>query len=141
MILFMLALFQLKHLICDFILQGPYQYRNKGTYGHPGGLLHVTIHCVGTFLAMCIYVLVRYKSSLGMFTPSVVPEIFVWTHWVIVIEAVIHYHMDWAKVQIGNYFNWKPTNSEYYWWFLGFDQFVHQITYILMVFLLGESPI
>lgn len=30
-----------KHFIVDFPLQAfPYQYQNKGTYGHPGGLLH-----------------------------------------------------------------------------------------------------
>ena len=30
-----LALFQTKHLICDYMLQTPFQYLNKGKYGHP----------------------------------------------------------------------------------------------------------
>ena len=34
------AVLMVKHALADFYLQTPYQYLNKGTYGHPGGLLH-----------------------------------------------------------------------------------------------------
>ena len=46
-----------KHLIVDFPLQAfPYQYKNKGTYGHPGGLLHAGLHLLGTFLVLVFFV-------------------------------------------------------------------------------------
>jgi len=49
-VLLLLAL-TVKHFIVDFPLQAhPYQYKNKGTYGHPGGLLHSGLHLVGTLL-------------------------------------------------------------------------------------------
>jgi kynureninase len=34
------AVLMLKHAVADFYLQTPYQYLNKGTYGHPGGFIH-----------------------------------------------------------------------------------------------------
>jgi Protein of unknown function (DUF3307) len=118
-VIFLLSLFQIKHLVCDFFLQAPYQYLNKGKYGHPGGLLHVGIHCMGS-----IWVMAACRPDLHrMF-------------WLIIGEAIIHYHVDWAKIQIGDKFNWKPTNSDYFWWLLGIDQFVHQITYVVMVYFL-----
>jgi Protein of unknown function (DUF3307) len=111
-----LLLFQVKHLICDFILQGPYQYLNKGKYGHPGGLLHIGIHAIGSIIVLSAWL----TSQTNMW-------------WLVIFEAIIHYHMDWTKVNICKIFDWKPTNSEYYWWLTGSDQFVHQITYIAMV--------
>lgn len=51
-------LFQIKHFICDFPLQAfPYQYLNKGTYGHPGGLIHATIHYIGTYIILSFFFL------------------------------------------------------------------------------------
>ncbi len=48
----LLALFT-KHFVCDFPLQAfPFMYRNKGTYGHPGGLLHAYIHFLGSLVAV-----------------------------------------------------------------------------------------
>lgn len=45
MITLLLILFLFtKHFIIDFLLQGQYQWKNKGTYGHPGGLLHSALH-------------------------------------------------------------------------------------------------
>jgi len=42
-----------KHFICDFPLQAnPWMYRNKGTYGHAGGLAHSALHGVGHSLSL-----------------------------------------------------------------------------------------
>jgi len=38
-LLLILLLFT-KHFVLDFPLQTKFQWSNKGTYGHPGGLLH-----------------------------------------------------------------------------------------------------
>ena len=50
-----------------------------------------------------------------------------------VFDAVVHYHIDWAKVVINERFNWKPESSDKFWWLLGFDQYLHALTYILMI--------
>lgn len=50
--LLLLLLLQIKHLVIDFLLQGPYQYLNKGTYGHWGGIQHAINHMVGTYICM-----------------------------------------------------------------------------------------
>jgi hypothetical protein len=39
-LLVVLAMLQVKHVVCDHPLQSRYQLQNKGTYGHPGGILH-----------------------------------------------------------------------------------------------------
>lgn len=38
-----------KHFIVDFPLQWEYQWKNKGTYGHPGGIIHAALHGIGTY--------------------------------------------------------------------------------------------
>ena len=44
------------------------------------------------------------------------------------IDAVIHYHIDWAKMNAGKHYNLKADNSEWFWILLGFDQFLHHLT-------------
>jgi hypothetical protein len=34
------AVLMVKHAVADFYLQTPYQFLNKGKYGHPGGFIH-----------------------------------------------------------------------------------------------------
>src|SRR5258706_15311750 len=100
----LLILLQVKHFVCDFPLQGPFQYKNKGTYGHRGGILHAAIHAVGT--SACFDV-------LGV--PMAIA-------WIVTVEAVVHYHIDWAKMNINARMGWGPLTHERFWWLLGFDQ-------------------
>jgi hypothetical protein len=104
-----------KHLLCDFPLQWEYQWKNKGTYGHPGGLLHALIHFVGTVVALYAFFPIGVIALVG------------------VVEAIIHYHVDWAKMSLNRAKNWSPTTSEQFWWLLGADQWVHYMTYVGMV--------
>ncbi len=114
----MLLTMTVKHFICDFPLQAfPYQYRNKGTYGHPGGLLHAGIHWLGAFAVL--YVFVRPWEAM----------------WLAMLDAMIHYHIDYAKMRLGVIYNLKPDNSEWFWILLGFDQLLHYLTYFLIVWL------
>ncbi len=112
-----LILLQVKHFVCDFPLQGPFQYKNKGTYGHPGGLLHAGIHMLGTIAV--------FAACGFTWTPDILL--------IVVIEPLIHYHIDWAKMRLNAHFGWGPTTSERFWWLLGFDQLLHQLTYVWMI--------
>lgn len=99
--------FVVKHFVADFPLQPPYQWMNKGKYGHPGGVLHAAIHGIFT-LAICLYFHLPVLLALA--------------------DTVIHYHIDWAKMQ----FTYKPDNK-YFWWLLGLDQMLHYLTYVWIV--------
>lgn len=115
-ILLLVLLLFTKHFIVDFPLQTKFQYSNKGTYGHLGGILHSALHGVGTYLCFV------------WFAPlSAVYLAF--------IDFVLHYHIDWAKVNINNKFSWGPTTHEQFWWLLGADQFLHAVTYVGLIWL------
>lgn len=114
-VILLLLLLLLKHYVVDFMLQTPFQYKNKGTLGHPGGILHAGLHGAASFLI------------LSLFTFSITLPVCLG-----VVESVLHYFIDYAKIKIQKAKNWLPTTSDYYFWLLGFDQLLHQLTYIAM---------
>lgn len=105
----------IKHFICDFPLQAsPWIYRNKGTYGHLGGLVHAAIHGLGTFVVLAYWL----GASAWTFA---------------IADMMIHYHIDWAKMNIGIKFDLKANNSEWFWILLGLDQLLHHLTYFAII--------
>lgn len=109
-------LFALKHFIADFMLQTPFQYRNKGIYGHLGGIQHAFFHILGTGIVLILCPTTLYYFLL-----------------LSILDGIIHYHIDYAVVNIKNRFNWNDTNAKPFWIVLGFDQFLHYSTYILII--------
>ena len=112
--LILITLLFTKHCIVDFPLQTKYQWSNKGTYLHPGGLLHVGLHGVATWL--CFY---WYAPAAAL--------LLAW------IDALIHYHVDWSKMNLNARLGWAPTTHEQFWWLLGLDQLLHALTYLAIV--------
>lgn len=109
-----LFLLSLKHLVVDFFLQTPYQYLNKGNYGHFGGVTHAYLHAIGTYCMLIGYVGMKAAAAAALF------------------DAVTHYHIDYLKVRFCEY--WEVTfYDEAYWLALGTDQFLHQVVYFLIV--------
>ena len=110
------AVLMVKHAVADFYLQTPYQYLNKGTYGHPGGILHSAIHVALTPLVYLVLVpgslLIAGTIALG--------------------EFVAHYHIDWLKEQIVRR-NGMTMQDPGFWHALGTDQLVHGLTYLVIV--------
>lgn len=115
MLLTLLVLLQIKHLLFDWLLQPPWMYKNKGTYGHPGGGAHAALHGASTYLIL----------AAMNFAPTLCAV-------VAVAEMVVHYHIDWAKMRLNAVMQWGPTTSENFWRLLGFDQFLHQISYLVI---------
>ncbi len=110
-----LAVFQIKHLVADFLLQTPYMFRNKGTYGHPGGLAHAGLH--GVLSLPALWVLGAGPAAALM---------------LVLAEMVAHYHIDWAKEQLGRRLGTTPEQARF-WHLLGADQFLHQMTYLALL--------
>lgn len=122
--LFLLTSLGIKHFIVDFPLQTKYQWSNKGTYNHLGGILHAGLHGIGTIIAICTVLWLA-----GMLTGY----LFLIISLLGLLDYVIHYHVDWAKMNINKKYNWAPNTHEEFWWLLGLDQLLHFLTYILLV--------
>lgn len=148
----LLILFQVKHLLCDYFLQTPYMLKKF----LPGWgflfplLLHSSMHGVGT-LIICLC----YNPSL-------------W--WLALVDLVIHFGMDRLKAgpkylgrfkalsanefretindmhMIGKdnskyeYVIWnskrKIKHNTYFWWSLGFDALIHHCTHYFIIYCL-----
>ena len=113
----LLSLLLVKHFLFDFIFQTSYQLKNKGTYGHPGGILHSGLHVVGTALILLV----------------VMPAAAMWAA-ILVGEFLVHYHIDWCKEQINR--RWGKGNGPFFWWMIGLDQLLHQFTYLAIAAIL-----
>lgn len=118
LVLSLFTLLILKHFIVDFPAQTPYQWMNKGTYGHPGGILHAGLHGISTFL---IFMLFLAQPQFALFLA--------------VIDMVIHYHVDWAKMNINKKYGWQPDKHPEFWILLGLDQLAHYLTYVLLIWI------
>ena len=112
----------IKHAVADFFLQTAFQWRNKGEYGHPGGLVHVAIHAA---LTIPVFLILQPPTLL---TAALV----------LFGEAVVHYHIDWLKDRMVKSRHWTATDDSY-WRALGFDQLLHGLTYIGIVWILARS--
>jgi Protein of unknown function (DUF3307) len=122
--LWALLAFQAKHLLCDFVLQTKFQAANKGYYGHVGGILHAGCHAL--FTVPVLLILTRSVPVIAVIAAC---------------EFAVHYHVDWIKARTERTRNWNSTDT-IYWVAFGGDQFLHQVTYIVIVaLLLRVTPI
>lgn len=115
-ILFILGALFIKHFIVDFPLQShPDQYKNKGTYGHPGGILHAGLHAIGTFICLIFFTPIQIACILSL------------------VDGILHYHIDWSKMNLNKKLGYGATTYEGFWILLGLDQLLHSLTYIGIV--------
>lgn len=49
------------------------------------------------------------------------------------VDSIIHYHIDWAKMNLNAKMGWGPKTHEEFWWLLGIDQYLHALTYIGLI--------
>jgi hypothetical protein len=115
---------QAKHFLFDFVFQSDWQVRNKGRYGHPGGLVHAGLHGTGTLV---VGVLAALTGAIGLGAAIALA----------IADALIHYHVDWSKAQISRRMKLTPDRHAF-WIALGADQAAHHVTYLaLIVWLVG----
>lgn len=113
MAILVLFVLLVKHFVVDFPLQVEYQWRNKGTYGHPGGLIHAGYHGIGTFIVLSMVFGIEYWFFILIMA---------------IFDSVTHYHIDWAKMNWGN----RDIQNPQFWTHLGLDQLAHQIVYLII---------
>lgn len=116
-IFILLALLFVKHWYIDFVNQTNEEVAGKGIYGNAHGLMHSIKHGVATFLIFWLFL-----NS--------------WPFAIIIgfIDFFIHYHVDWAKMNINRRWNYTVADKEFWAW-LGADQLAHSLTYLLLVWL------
>lgn len=106
-----LILLQIKHWYIDFVNQTDEEVAYKGDYLDWRGCQHSVKHGVATFLI------------LFLFAPTG------WAVFLAVLDTVLHYHIDWLKMNKGN----RDISTKQFWTHLGLDQMAHQLSYLLIV--------
>ena len=110
------ALF-IKHWYIDFVNQSMEEVLGKGTYGNAHGVMHSLKHGVATFLIFWFF--------LGVWPLAIIIGFS---------DFVLHYHIDWAKININKRYNYTAENPKFWAW-LGADQLAHQLTYVFLVWM------
>jgi hypothetical protein len=121
LLLWSLVVFEVKHFICDFVLQTAYLYRNKGIYGHRAGFIHAGLHAGGSIPAI---LLLSHDSGLILA--------------ILFVEFLIHYHVDWLKLHLDKRYR-LGINQSLYWAIFGADQLLHQLTYVGILAVLANA--
>lgn len=120
-ILLLITFFAVKHFVFDWLLQTPYEIAHKGIYGHLGGITHSAKHSFGSVMVMLAFGVDLNLTLMLAFA-----------------EFLAHYHIDWAKQQLVKRLSLTHENRAF-WWFIGGDQLLHQLTYVAMAFAIMPS--
>ena len=112
---------EVKHFLFDYPLQTAYQLNNKGTYGHPGGILHSILHALGTSTA---FLIITPTLAIGAV--------------IMVGEFLLHYHIDWSK-ENGMRRAGLNAKNRGFWWAIGADQLLHHVTYVSIAAILTTA--
>ena len=106
---------QIKHLVADFFLQNSKMIVGREKYWHMGRTQHAGIHVVFTAVVFALF-----GADLHFIL------------WLVLAEFVVHFHIDWAKARFSTDRALTP-DQPMYWYAMGTDQALHQLTYIAMV--------
>ena len=119
----MLVLLLVKHFILDFYYQPPYMWKNKGTFGHWGGIAHSGLHAIATFVII-VFIAGPIVSLL-----------------LVTFEFVVHYMTDWAKMNINKKKGWACNTHNEFWQLTGLDQLIHQLTYVAILYAVVDNAV
>jgi len=102
-----------KHFVADFLLQTSWMARGKERN-------------LGWFAPLAVHVLCHAGITL-LIALLVAPRLW----WLTLVDLVIHATIDRCKSVVGHHGHWGAEDSAF-WWLIGFDQLLHQITNIGM---------
>tara|TARA_Y100001963_G_scaffold112431_1_gene155642 strand:- start:2953 stop:3393 length:441 start_codon:yes stop_codon:yes gene_type:complete len=137
--LILLALFAVKHFICDFPLQNicnniiiHYEGSPDFSKWFPVLVVHSSIHAAVTGLMLTL-VFEFYEANL-LIEDEISRKIGI----ILLAEFVLHLAIDRIKAHPNLGGRFRPDQI-YFWWALGIDQLAHGLTYLLFVYyLLGN---
>ena len=114
----LLIVFQIKQFLADYPLQFPFMLRK--TSGSWDFLLPLTLHCLVhavLTLAICLW-----------FAPSLA--------WLAVFDFAVHFLMDRFKSGPRYLGRFNDTHRQAFWIALGFDQLVHHLTHLYIIWVI-----
>ena len=114
LLILLLVVYQVKHLIADFVLQNVWMLQKNS----PGWnfVLPLSIHCgvhAAATLAIALY-----------FNPAA------W--WLAIFDFAIHFAMDRIKASPRYLGRFHDMRSKAYWMCFGLDQMVHHLTHLFI---------
>jgi hydrogenase-4 membrane subunit HyfE len=120
LLIWAVALFIIKHLLADFILQTGWMARGKErTEGWLAPLLaHITVHAIGTLLIAF----------------AIAPQLA----WLAVVDFVVHGLIDKSKTLIQQRHRFRIEQAAY-WWLFGTDQTLHHLTHLAFAVLIAAA--
>ena len=117
-ILFMI--YQVKHFLADYIFQHNYMLKKiRPDWDFlPPLALHCAVHA-GLTLIICFF-----------FRPDL------W--WLSLIDFSIHFAMDRLRSGPKYLGRYNDVNNSIFWWILGFDQMIHHMSHILIIWIIMQ---
>jgi hypothetical protein len=109
----LLSVFALKHFVADFLLQTNWIARGKE-------------RVVGWFAPLAVHVLGHAALTLAI-ALAIAPHLW----WLALVDLFVHAAIDRGKSMVGHWGGWEFSQGAY-WWLMGFDQFLHQLTNIAL---------
>jgi len=103
-----------KHYVADFALQTNWIARGKERRE-------------GWFAPLAVHVLIHASLTLCI-ALAVVPRLW----WLALVDLVVHSAIDRSKSLVSHWGGWGATQIQF-WWLIGFDQFLHQVTDLALV--------
>lgn len=113
----LLALLFIKHWYIDFVNQTAEEVVSKGIYASRAGINHSLKHGLATAVIFSL-ILLDWEIALVIG----------------LLDFVLHYHIDWAKININKRYNYTVETPQFWAW-LGADQLAHALTYLGLVWL------
>ncbi|MCZ8180746.1 MAG: DUF3307 domain-containing protein [Rhizobium sp.] len=112
LLIWAVALFIIKHLLSDFILQTSWMAKGKEqTTGWFAPLLaHIAVHAAGTLLIALL----------------LAPQLA----WLAIVDLIVHGLIDRCKTLIQKRHQLKIEQAAY-WWLFGIDQTLHHLTHLV----------
>lgn len=117
-IFLLLVIYQFKHFIADFPLQGKYmlgKFKPDWSFFWPL-VAHCSVHS-----AFTLAIVLCFK-----------PEVW----WLAIVDGVVHFTMDRIKAGPKYLGRFKDLYSKQFWWSLGIDQMVHHLTHYYIIFMI-----
>ncbi len=112
---FLLVVFQLKHLVCDYFLQTTYMLQ-KGNDGWG-----------------FVKPLLAHAATHGAFTLAILMLVSPGLWYLALVDMFVHFFVDRFKAGKKYLGRFQPSDKRF-WWALGFDQFCHHCTHYYIIY-------
>ena len=113
----LLIVFQLKHFICDYPLQGTYMLgKLRATNWALPLAAHAAVHATAT-----LFIAIWFSLHLAIILA--------------IADFLLHFTIDRLKASPNYGGRFKP-DQPYFWWALGADQMAHHFTHYAFIFIL-----